>query len=92
MVKLTNPLNADSFDKLTTSIEWSDQQLNFQREKRVSNVRQFIGFHHTGDGADRRVPINFLKLATGVYLRQLAARAPRALVTSETRSLRPFWV
>jgi len=79
----------DDFEKLASSIEWSDRMLSFQREKRVDNVRQFCGFHHTTDGSRKRIPVNFIKLATSIYLRQLAARAPTAFVTSPKRDLQP---
>lgn len=82
-------LSKEAFERLTSSIEWSDRMIAFQREKRVDNVRQLCGFHHTKDGSHKRLPLNFIKLATSVYLRQLAARAPTAFVTAEQRELRP---
>lgn len=82
-------LSKASFEKLTSSIEWSDRMIAFQKEKRVDNVRQFCGFHHTSDGSRKRLPVNFIKLAAGIYLRQLAARAPASFVTTEKRELRP---
>lgn len=81
--------SSTDFERLTNSIAWSDRRLAFQKEKRVDNVRQFIGYHHTEDSARKRVPLPFIKMAVSIYLRQLAARAPRAFITAEDRSLRP---
>lgn len=82
-------LSKASFDKLMSSIDWSSRMITFQKDKRVDNVREFCGYHHTEDGSRKRLPLNFIKLATGIYLRQLAARAPTAFVTAEQRELRP---
>jgi len=63
--------------------------MKFQREKRIDNIRQYMGFHHVEDGAPKRLPLNFIKIITTVLLRQLAARAPRVMFTTTNRRLRP---
>lgn len=79
-----------NFEKLRTAVEWSIRQLEAPRKKRVEAIRQFVGSHYADNGADKRVPTNFLELAVTIYTRQLAARAPRAMVSTASRSLRPF--
>lgn len=78
------------FEKLRAAVEWSVRQLEAPRKKRVEAIRQFVGSHYADNGAEKRVPTNFLELAVTIYTRQLAARAPRAMVTTASRALRPF--
>lgn len=76
--------------KLHDSIDNSKQKMGRLCEERVSAVEQFVGTHYAENGAKDAVPVNLLELATTIYLRLLAARAPHCLVTTETRSLKPF--
>lgn len=82
-------LNID-FAKLRTAVDWSIRQLETPRKKRVEAIKEFVGNHYSDYGAAKRVPTNFLELAITIYTRQLAARAPRAMVTTASRSLKPF--
>jgi len=79
-----------SFKDLKKAIDWSIRQLETPRQKRVEAVKQYVGSHYATQGAEKRVPTNFLELAVTIYTRQLAAQAPRALVTTGNASLRPF--
>ena len=83
------PMQVD-FKQLQVAVDWSMTQLEEPRRNRVTAIKEFVGKHYASDGADKVVPTNFLELAATIYLRQLAARAPRVLVTTHTRSLRPF--
>ena len=71
-------------------MDWSIRQLDIPRTNRVAAVREFVGSHYSEHGSERRVPTNFIELAVTIYLRQLAARAPRSLVTTGSPGLRPF--
>lgn len=77
------------FNRLTDSIDWSIRQLERPRQERIESIRQFVGSHHSVGGADKNVPVNFLKLAVDIYVRQLAARAPRVLITTKFAELKP---
>lgn len=79
-----------NFKSLRESIDWSLQQLRTPRDNRLAAIRQYVGKHYSDAGADKRVPTNFLELAVTIYSRQLAARAPRVLVTAQNRALRPY--
>lgn len=81
---------AFDFQKLRTAIDWSITQLNTPRQKRLDAIRQYVGNHYGDDGSDKRVPTNFLELAVTIYTRQLAARAPRVMVSAKNQQLRPF--
>jgi hypothetical protein len=78
------------FDRLRKAVDWSVRQLKKPRDQRVAAVRQYVGAHYAEKGADRVVPVNMLELATTIYVRHLAARAPRAMVTTSVEHLKPF--
>ena len=78
-----------TFNKLTASIDWSQSQLSFARAQRVSAIKQFAGSHYAEGGAQLNVPVSVLKLAVDIYVRTLAPRMPRVLVTTVDRSMKP---
>jgi hypothetical protein len=76
------------FSRLLTAVESSIRKMKTPRDKRVEAIKQFVGFHYSDDGSPNVVPTNLLELAVTIYVRRLASRAPRALITSSVRSLR----
>lgn len=78
-----------ALQRLRTAMEGAETALNQYREERTAKLREYVGFNFnkTG-GTDERVPINFLEMAVQTYLRQLAARAPRAKVSTPHRDLK----
>ena len=84
-----NPLNPKQMDRLQESIKWSNKRLRIPRKKRIEAVKLFVGFHHTEDGLQKRVPVNMLALAVIIYVRLLAARAPRAMFSTNVVELKP---
>ena len=76
--------------RLQDAVEWSVRQLQAPRQARVDAVRQFVGSHYSDHGAEKRVPVNQIELAVTIYLRHLAARAPRVMVSSRVDELKPF--
>lgn len=76
------------FSRLHDSIEWSAQQMETPRKKRLDAIRLFAGYHYADNGAKRKQPLDLLKLAVDIYVRSLAARAPRVLVTTRRPDLR----
>jgi hypothetical protein len=78
------------FARLRTAVDWSIRQLATPKRNRVEAVKQYVGSHYADNGAERHVPTNFLELAITIYTRLLAARAPRAIITTHASSLRPF--
>jgi len=79
-----------NFKRLRTAVEWSVRQLDEPRRQRVAAIRQYVGSHYAKNGADRRVPTNLLELAVTIYVRHLAARAPRVMVNTAVDHLRPY--
>ena len=78
------------FGKLRTAVESSIRKLETPRKKRVESVRQFVGMHYSDGGTQQRVPTNMLELAVTIYVRRLAARSPRVMVSTPVPKLRPF--
>lgn len=89
MAKMTNPLNDKQFQRLDSSIVWSNTQLEYPKRKRIEAIKEFVGFHYFQGGSDKRVPVNSIKLITSIFLRLLAARAPRALFSTRHEGLKP---
>lgn len=75
--------------RLREAVTWSRLKLEPFRTKRVEAIRQYVGKHYSDDGAEDRVPVNMIELAISIYVRQLAARAPRPMVTASRPDLRP---
>ena len=89
---MSNSITDKEFKQLDKSIDWTIKQLEEPKRNRVSAVKQYVGRHYTsnGDGTSKRMPTNFLYLATGIYVRQLAPHSPRVLVTTPISSLKPY--
>ena len=87
---LKNPLSEQMWSRLKASIAWSERQIEFQKRKRLNAIQEFTGYHYAVDGAQHRVPVPMLALAVQIYVRQLAARAPRALCTTKCREYKPI--
>lgn len=82
--------NNPKFVRLHEAIESSCLLLASPRRSRLDAVKQYVGSHYSDNGSLKKVPTNFLELAVTIYSRMLAARTPRALVTTEAIELRPF--
>jgi len=78
------------FGRLQTAVESSIRKLATPRAKRLEAIQQFVGMHYSDGGPQKRVPTNMLELAITIYLRRLASRPPRIMVTTPIRQLRPF--
>ncbi|KKM18365.1 hypothetical protein LCGC14_1666410 [marine sediment metagenome] len=81
-------LSESSFEQLTQSIEWSNRQLRYNRKRRVQAVKEYVGFNYAQNGAVKRVPTPFLKLAVSIYVRQLSPGVPRAMFTTPIPSFK----
>ncbi len=75
-------------ERLIKAIRHSRKLLRPFREQRSDAVKQFVGKHYGENGAPDKVPVNLLELAISIYIYQLAARHPRASVSTPHASLR----
>ena len=79
-----------NFEDLRKAVDWSISQFETPRNNRVEAIRQYVGNHYSDGGTDKVVPTNFLELAVMIYMQQLAANAPKAMVKTSISALRPF--
>lgn len=77
-------------EKIHESVVWSNQKLAKFRKNRKSAIQEFVGYNYSDNGSAKRMPVDFLELATTIYLRLLAARSPKCLVTTEAFELKPM--
>ena len=77
-------------EKLHEKIEKSKKLLEKSCDERTDAIRQFVGKHYGNNAASKVVPTNLLEMAVTIYLRLLAAKAPRCDVKTENPSLEPF--
>ncbi len=85
-----DPHDPQQFNNLSIAVAYSRWRLQPFRERRFKILSEFVGYWYSETGADDRVPVNLLQLASNVYLRQLISRAPRAMVSSENPLLKPL--
>lgn len=76
--------------RLTSAVEASRRVLQPHRNKRLEFLREFVGMHYGDRGTSDRVPVNYLQMTTSLYVRAMAARTPRVLVTTPYLSLEPI--
>jgi len=89
LVRMINPLNPKEVKQLQDSMAWSRKKLAPFRRNRMEILREYVGFHYSDNGAYDRVPINLMELALNIYQQLLAAQAPRVLITSPYKPLKP---
>jgi hypothetical protein len=70
--------------RLQTARTYSSKQLRSFRDKNIEFIRQYVGKHYGDYGSTEKNALNMLKLALGVYQRQLVSRTPRVLVTTDS--------
>lgn len=83
-------LTDKEYKDLREAVRDSDDKLNVFRETRTEMIREYVGSHYSDQGADFDVIVNFLELFVNTHRRQLAARAPRAMVHTRRRELKPM--
>lgn len=76
--------------KLHESIQSSNHKLEKTRKERLAAVKQFVGNHYGDKGTSKKVPVNMLEMAVSIYLRLLAARAPKCVVGTDVPTLKGF--
>lgn len=77
-------------NKIHEAIKHSCQMLEKPRAERVEAVQAFCGSHYVKDSICPATPVNLIELAVTIYVRHLAARSPKCLVSTAVPSLRPF--
>jgi len=93
-----DPRDPKQFKELVDAVKDSYKKLEPFRSKRQRLIAAFCGSEYNGgeyagttysNSEVRKVYVNLLALATNIYVRQLAARAPTARVVTPFTALRP---
>lgn len=81
-------LDLDTFKRLKSAVDYSRRQLRPFREKRMEIMAQYVGMHYSNNASTVRVPMPLVEMACNIYLRYLAGRAPRVMVSTAEASLK----
>ncbi len=73
---------------LHDSMLYSQRRLKTYRDEQVLSLKQYVGSHYSDFGASDKVPINFIELATNIYLQHLVAQGPQVLITTAPKELK----
>jgi hypothetical protein len=75
--------------RLLESVDFSRNRMEPFRQQRLASVRAYVGSNYGEMGANEKVPLNLMQMAINIYRRQVAARAPQALVVAKDPRLAP---
>jgi hypothetical protein len=75
--------------RLRSAWRMSRKQLQPFREFRHANIQQYVGKHYSNNGTDQTVPVPLLQMFINVVMTSLAPVAPRSLITTKHRYLKP---
>lgn len=87
---MINPTNPQHLKRLFAALEASRRVLRPHREKRMEYLAEYVGMHYGEKGTRDRVPVNYLHMATALYVRLMASRNPAVLVKTDFLSFRPI--
>ena len=76
-------MDCDKLGRLSKAVEYSRRKMQPFREKRLHAIRQYVGSNYGDYGPNDKVPVNLMEMALSIYKRQVAARSPQVLVTSD---------
>jgi len=85
-----NPRNKKDFKRLVDAVKESRHQLEPFRKKRTELISLFVGSEYNAGPEIKKTHLNLMALATNIYVRQCAARAPIAKVVTPHTELRPM--
>jgi len=75
--------------RLQGAVEQSYRDLEVHRRHRVERVKAFAGPDYGDNGYSHSEPINLLQMASLIYKRKLAAKAPKAMVDTKYAEMKP---
>jgi len=73
-------LDSQKASRLLEAVDYSRRRMQPFREQRLAAVRAYVGSNYGEMGASEKVPLNLMQMAVNIYRRQVAARAPQALI------------
>jgi len=87
-----NPDDHKKLQRLASAANKSYKDLQSYRKLRTKFIENYVGSNYSDGGSKKRIPVNFMELALGIYMRKLAAKNPQVIVDTPYRSnpdLRP---
>lgn len=82
-------MEESSVKRLRQAMTCSMRKLKPFREERMHGIRQMCGLHYGDNAAPDNVALNMVELGTNIYSRQVVARAPRIMASTDETSMRP---
>ena len=82
--------NPENFKRLRNSVNSSYNKMGDFREYRKKLIQAYVGSEYYGNKRAKTTYLNLLYLATSIYTRQLAVRAPTPKITTPYQELRPL--
>lgn len=73
-------LDEKKTSRLLEAVQQSRDRMQPFREQRLAAVRAFVGSNYGEMSSDDKVPLNLMQMAVNIYRRQVAARAPQAMI------------
>lgn len=73
-------LDEKKTSRLLEAVQQSRNRMQPFREQRLAAVRAFVGSNYGEMSSDDKVPLNLMQMAVNIYRRQVAARAPQAMI------------
>lgn len=83
-----NPLKETDIERLRESMSWSAQKLRPFQCRHFDAVKFFAGNRYGENTGLDKSPMNLMRLAVEVWLRQLAAQTPRCLILTRVPDLK----
>lgn len=68
--------------RLLDAVQYSRDRMQPFREQRLAAVRAYVGGNYGEMSSSSKVPLNLMQMAVNIYRRQVAARAPQAMVVA----------
>jgi hypothetical protein len=75
--------------RLAEAMKRASLSLRRYRMERVAAVRQYVGQHWSDEGTQYPVPVNLLSLYVQIVARQLVSKAPRVMLSTFDRQMKP---
>ena len=82
-------LDEKKASRLLEAVQFSRDRMQPFREQRLAAVRAYVGSNYGEMGAQEKVPLNLMQMAVNIYRRQVAARAPQAIIVPRDQRLVP---
>jgi len=81
--------DSKDYARLRSAMKAGRKKLRPFREARRNSISQYVGSNYSDDGSKDKVPVNLIEMMVVILLGQLAARAPKAMVKTPIRGLKP---